>query len=245
MKARNVVIVDGVRSAFTKGGRGRLEATRMDEAGGALVRMLFERNPKVKPTMIQEFGLANGRNDSELAELGFVSRLSGLPVEVPNFYSNRHCASSMEVALRIAMAISLGQYDCGIAFGAERMSRVMGAGGATPPPPTRVTGFNPELMNASPLQRDMPDNYSDHFKTPIPDYLLDVKGWNTMVQTAQNVAEMYDLTREELDEFSMKSQQRLAAAHQLGRQVGLRAADPGAGRDHGQTGRRRRSGDTD
>jgi len=216
MKARNVVIVDGVRSAFTNGGRGRLEATRMDEAGGALVRMLFERNPKVKPTMIQEFGLANGRNDRELAELGFVSRLSGLPVEVPNFYSNRHCASSMEVALRIAMAISLGQYDCGIAFGAERMSRVMGAGGATPPPPTRVTGFNPELMNASPLQRDMPDNYSDYFKTPIPDYLLDVKGWNTMVQTAQNVAEMYDLTREELDEFSMKSQQRLAAAYDEG-----------------------------
>ncbi|MBW1985274.1 MAG: thiolase family protein [Deltaproteobacteria bacterium] len=216
MKTRNVVIVDGVRSAFTKGGRGRLEATRMDEAGAALVRMLFERNPKIKPTMIEEFGVANSRNDIELAELGFVSRLAGLPVEVPNFYSNRHCASSMEVALRIGMAIMLGQYDCGIAFGAERMTRVMGAGGATPPPPTRVTGFNLELMNPSQMQRDMPEDYSDYFKTPIPDYLLDVKGWNSMVQTAQNVAEMYDLSREDLDEFSMKSQQRLAAANDEG-----------------------------
>ena len=137
MKARNVVIVDGVRSAFTKGGRGRLEATRMDEAGASLVRMLFERNPKVNPTMVEEFGIANARRDIELAELSFVSRLAGLPIEVPAFYSNRHCASSMEVAIRIAMAIALGQYDCGIAFGAERMARVMGAGGATPPPPNK------------------------------------------------------------------------------------------------------------
>ncbi len=216
MKARNVVIVDGVRSAFTKGGRGRLEATRMDEAGAALVRMLFERNPKVKPTMIEEFGIANARRDIELAELSFVSRLAGLPIEVPGFYSNRHCASSMEVALRIAMAIALGQYDCGIAFGAERMARVMGAGGATPPAPTRVTGYNPKTMDHSPLQRNMSENYAEYFKTPIPDYLLDVKELNTMVQTAQNVTEMYDLTREELDEFAMKSQKRLAAAYDEG-----------------------------
>ncbi len=216
MKARNVVIVDGVRSAFTKGGRGRLEATRMDEAGAELVRMLFARNPKIKPTMIEEFGVANGRNDTELAGLGYVSRLAGLPAEVPNFYSNRHCASSMEVALRIAMAIALGQYDCGIAFGAERMTRVMGAGGATPPEPTRVTGFNFNVMDHNKLQRDMPEDYSDYFKTPIPDYLLDVKEFNTMVQTAQNVVEMYDLSRKELDEFAMKSQQRLAAANDEG-----------------------------
>ena len=68
MKVRNCVIVDGVRSAFTKGGRGGLEAARMDEAGAELVRMLFERNPKATPEMIEEFGVANARNDIELAE---------------------------------------------------------------------------------------------------------------------------------------------------------------------------------
>ena len=71
-------------------------------------------------------------------------------------------------------------------------------------------------MNHSPLQRNMPEDYADYFKTPIPDYLMDVKEYNTMVQTAQNVAEMYDLTREELDEFAMGSQQRLAAAYEEG-----------------------------
>ncbi|MCP4754952.1 MAG: thiolase family protein [Proteobacteria bacterium] len=216
MKARNVVIVDGVRSAFTKGGRGRLEATRMDEAGAQLVRMLFERNPKVKPTMIEEFGIANARRDVELASLSYVSRLAGLPIEVPGFYSDRHCASSMEVSLRIAMAIALGQYDCGIAFGAERMTRVMGAGGATPPSPTRVTGYNTKVFDHTPEQRNMPPDYSEYFKTPIPDYLMDVQEGNAMVQTAQNVAEMYGHTREELDEFSMKSQQRLAASYDAG-----------------------------
>ena len=217
MKARNVVIVDGVRSAFTKGGRGRLEATRMDEAGAELVRMLFRRNPKVKPQMVEEFGIANSRRDEELSGLGYVSRLAGLPAETPNFYSNRHCASSMEVSLRIAMAISLGQYECGITFGAERMGRVMGAGGATPPKPTRVTGFNSKVMgNPTPEQRNTAADHSDYFKTSIPDYLLDIKERNTMVQTAQNVAEMYHLTREQLDEFSLKSQKRLAAAYDEG-----------------------------
>jgi len=216
MKARNVVIVDGVRSAFTKGGRGLLEAARMDEAGAQLVRMLFERNPKVKPTMIEEFGIANARGDVELANLSAVSRLAGLPIEVPGFYTDRHCASSMEASLRIAMAISLGQYDCGIAFGAERMTRVMGAGGSTPPPPTRVTGYNMKIWDHTPEQRNMPPDYGDYFKTPIPDYLMDVQEPNAMVQTAQNVAEMYSQTREELDTFAMKSQIRLGAANDEG-----------------------------
>ncbi len=44
----NVVVVDGVRSAFGRGGRGKLVATRLDEAGGKIVRALLERNPKVK-----------------------------------------------------------------------------------------------------------------------------------------------------------------------------------------------------
>lgn len=60
MKARNVVIVDGVRSAFSRGGRGKFESTRMDEVGATIVRGLLARNPKVKPTMIDEFGIGNG-----------------------------------------------------------------------------------------------------------------------------------------------------------------------------------------
>ena len=60
MKLRNAVVIDGCRSAFSKGGRGKLEAARMDELGAIIVRTLLERNPKVKVTMIDDFGIGLG-----------------------------------------------------------------------------------------------------------------------------------------------------------------------------------------
>lgn len=216
MRLRNVVLVDGVRSPFARGGRGKLEATRLDELGAFLVRKLFERNPSVKPNMIEDFGIGNGAKHYDIGSLGNISRLAGLPYETPNFYSDRHCASSMETMHRIAMAIMLDEYDCGIAFGAERMSRVMGAGGNAPPPPTRVTGYNAKTMQPTKEQRDMPPDHFDYFSVPIPDHVLDSPPMASMVQTAQNVVEMYDLTREELDAFSMRSQHKLAAAYDAG-----------------------------
>lgn len=216
MRLRNVVLVDGVRSPFARGGRGKLEAARLDEIGAFLIRKLFERNPKVKPNMIEDFGIGNGAHHNDIANLNSISRLAGLPYETPNFFSDRHCASSMETMHRIAMAIMLDEYDCGIAFGAERMTRVMGAGGNTPPKQTRINKFNMKTMQPSKEQRDMPPDHFDYFSVPIPDHILDSVPGASMVQTAQNVVEMYDLTREELDAFSMRSQHKLAAAYDAG-----------------------------
>lgn len=215
MKARNVVIVDGCRTAFSRGGVGKFEGTRMDEMGAAVVRALLERNPKVKPTMIDEFGIGNGARAADLASLNTISRLSGLPHEVTNFYSDRQCASSMEVLLRIAMAISLGQYECGIAFGVERMTREIG-GGRVAPPTNRVSSPNPDVVKRSSLQRDMAHDHFEYFSTPIPEWVLDSPPTASMVQTAQNVVEMYDMTREELDAFAVRSHQKLAAAYDKG-----------------------------
>ncbi len=134
MELRNCVIVDGMRSAFARGGRGKLEATRMDDAGATIIREIFKRNPKVKPTMVDDFGIGHGANQMEVAMLGWVARLAGLPAETTCFLTNRQCGSSMETAHRIAMAIMLGQYDCGISFGVERMGRQMGAGRGSGPP---------------------------------------------------------------------------------------------------------------
>ena len=83
MKLRNAVIVDGVRSPFSWGGRGMFEATRMDELGGQVVRALMERNPKVKGTMIEDFGLGNVMGDRDLTLAKCISRMGGLPEEVP------------------------------------------------------------------------------------------------------------------------------------------------------------------
>jgi len=207
MKLRNAVVIDGVRSAFTKGGRGRLEATRLDDVGAYLVSTLMARNPKVKPTMIDEFGNGGG-------EASMVAQLAGLPAEMTGFTSNRACATTQETAMRITMAIMLGEYDCGISLGVERMGRAMG-GGRPQRETTRRDGLNPKFGQYTKEQRDMPANHFDYFSVPIPDYILDSPA-ASMVQSGQNVCEMYDHTREEIDAFSMRSQHKLAKAYDAG-----------------------------
>jgi len=207
MKLRHAVVVDGLRTAFTKGGRGKLEAARFDELGATLIRALLARNPKVKPTMINDFAmggdLANG-----------ASHLAGLLPEMTSFSSARQCATTQETGIRLSMAIMLGEYDCGISLGAERMGRTMG-GGMPRVPRTRRDGFNPMSMQRTKEQRDMPANHFDYFTVPIPDYILDSPG-ASMVQSGQNVCEMFNQTREEIDAFSMRSQHKLAKAYAAG-----------------------------
>ena len=216
MKARNAVIVDGVRCPFARGGRGKLEATRLDEVGALLVRTLLERHPKITPTMIDDFGIGHGGNSQDVAGLGNVARLAGLPYETTNFMTNRHCGASMETAQRIAMGIMLGQYDCGISLGIEKMGRGMGGGGGGEQL-NRTNNFNKRLMELNELQANMAHDHFEYFSRPIPDYLLKLNIMQSMVQTGQNVVEMYDLTREELDAFSMRSQHNLAAAYAAGK----------------------------
>ena len=215
MKLRNVVIVDGVRTPFSKGGRGKLEAARMDELGAQIVRALLARNPKVKPTMIHDFGIGLGSGAPEASSPNNVAHLAGLPAEVCNFASNRACAGSQETAARIAMGIMLGVYDCGISYGVERMGRTMG-GGRPNRTTTRRDEFNPKVLQMSPLQRNMAEDHYKYFSVPIPDYIMDSPPGASMVQTGQNVCDMYGLTRQELDAFSMRSQHKLAKAYDAG-----------------------------
>ena len=111
MKLQNVVLVDGVRSAFARGGRGKLVATRLDETGAKVIRALLERNPKVTDRMIEDVGLGNVGGRGEFVLLGVVARLAGLPLETCSFNSNRQCGSSMETLHRIAMSIAVGSTE--------------------------------------------------------------------------------------------------------------------------------------
>ena len=211
MKLRNAVVIDGVRTAFTKGGRGKLEAARLDDLGAVLIRALFERNPKVKPTMIEDLGIGGNLGRG-------VGHLAGLPAEIVDFSSERACATSQETAMRISMAIMLGQYDCGISVGTERMGTYQERldSNAALARLSRREGPNPKAKQVTKEQRDMPANHFDYFSVPIPDYILDSPRGASMVQTGQNVCEMYDLTREEIDAFSMRSQHKLARAYDAG-----------------------------
>ena len=219
MELINVVLVDGVRSAFARGGRGALVATRLDETAATVLRALMERNPKVKPSMVEDLGLGNVLGVQELAgSIGanVVARLAGLPSEVCSFDSNRQCGSSMETLHRITQSIMVGATECGIAMGIERMGRALGAGGGARPERTRVTEFNRKRLEQNQVQRDMGLEHDDQFSIPFPDYILDSPPMVSMTQTAQNVAEVYNLSREAMDEFAVVSHRKCAEAYEKG-----------------------------
>lgn len=218
MELRNVVIVDGARSAFSRGGRGKLVATRLDEAGATVLRALLARNPKVKPSMVEDVGLGNVGGAPELAGIGAktVAQLAGLPNEVSGYDANRQCGSSMETLHRIAQSIMVGASDCGVAIGIERMGRTMGGGGGAGRTTTRITEFNKRRLELTPEQRNMAPDHFQTFSVPFQDQILDYSPVVSMVQTAQNVAEVYNLSREEMDEFSVLSHKKAVAAYEAG-----------------------------
>jgi acetyl-CoA acetyltransferase family protein len=214
MQLRNVVIVDGVRSPFARGGRGKLVATRLDDVGATVIRTLLERNPKVKPSMIEDVGLGNVAQSGEFIGLGHVARLAGLPMEVSAFNVNRQCGSSMETLQRIVSGIAVGALDCGISLGIERMGRTLGGGGGPRPNMTRVN--QPKRLELNKEQRDMSPDHGKYFSVPFPDYILDATPMQSMLQTAQNVAEIYNISRAELDEFTVRSHKKYGEAFQKG-----------------------------
>jgi acetyl-CoA acetyltransferase family protein len=214
MQLRNVVLVDGVRSPFARGGRGKLVATRLDDVGATILRTLMERNPKVKPSMIEDIGLGNVAQSGEFIGLGMVGRLAGLPMEVSAFNTNRQCGSSMETLQRLVSGIAVGALDCGISLGIERMGRTLGGGGGGNVQRNRIN--QPRRLELSKEQRNMSADHDKLFSRPFPDFILDSPAMVSMLQTAQNVADTYGLTRAELDEFTVRSHKKYGEAFQKG-----------------------------
>ena len=218
MELQNVVLVDGVRSPFARGGRGMLVATRLDETAATVLRTLMERNPKVSPWLVEDVGLGNVQGVPELILIGanIAARLAGLPLEVCAFDTNRQCGSSMETLHRVAQSIQVGATQCGIALGVERMGRGLGGGGNGRAPKNRVTETNKRLFELTPDQRNLAPDHDDNFSVKFPDYILDSPSLTSMTQTAQNVAEIYSLSREEMDEFAVVSHRKCAEAYDKG-----------------------------
>jgi len=216
MELQNVVIVDGARSAFTRGGRGAFTATRLDDVGVQVLRGLLGRNPQVAPEMIEDVGMGCVGGVAELAGIGanHIVRLAGLPESVCTFDSNRQCGSSMETMHRVAQEIMVGAIDVGIALGVERMGRQLGGGGGAEP--DRITEFNSKRHEMNEQQRNLSHDHGLDFSVPIPDAILDSSPVCSMLQTAQNVAEMYDLSRETLDEFAVESHRKYGEATAAG-----------------------------
>ncbi len=214
MQIRNVVLVDGLRSAFARGGRGKLVATRLDDAAARVLRALLDRNPRVGDGRIEEIGIGNvqGRG-TEFSYLGDVQRLAGLPLETCCFHSNRQCGSSMETLHRIALGIMVGHIECGVAMGIERMGRGLPATAGA----SRVNAPNPRVAELNEVQRAPAPDHDEIFSVPFPRVILETPWVQSMPQTAQNTAEVYRLSRAELDAYAAESHRRTAEAYAAGR----------------------------
>src|SRR3954453_11499580 len=130
---------------------------------------------------------------------------AGFPDSVPAVTVNRFCASSLTGAISIAHAIRSDELSVGLAAGVESMSRSGWAymKGDAPFMP-RGPGFMLDRMGAGPGRPPNPT-------------LLARDAYIEMMRTAQNVADRYELTREEIDAFALRSHQRAAAARDSGR----------------------------
>ncbi|MDR4950541.1 thiolase family protein [Neobacillus cucumis] len=195
---KEVVIVDAVRTPIGKY-KGALKSVRPDDLGAIVIKALLERNPNLPVEQIEDviFGNANqaGEDNRNVARMSAL--LAGLPITVGGTTINRLCGSGLDAVIYAARSIAIGEGDIYIAGGTESMTRapyVMG---------------KPEV--------DFPRGSMELQDTTIGwrftnKKLAEMYGAESMPQTAENVAKRCSITREEQDEFALRSQQRAKAA---------------------------------
>jgi acetyl-CoA acyltransferase len=182
---REVVFVDGVRTAFGRAGeQGVFWRTRADDMGVKAVRELLRRNPQLDPERIGDvvFAATAQVGDQGLTLGRDVALLAGIPQSVPGFAIDRMCAGALTAVTAGAGEIALGACDVVVAGGIEHMGHhPMGAD----------VDFNPRF---------------------VAERLVDTSAV-TMGATAENLHDVFPrLTKEDADRFAVQSQQRAAAA---------------------------------
>jgi len=190
MKARKVVLVDAIRTAFGRAGeKGAFWNTRADDMVVKVIRELMRRNPKVKPETIEEnaWGVFCQEKDQGLT-LGRTSAiLAGLPETTAGYSIDRMCAGGMSAITTAASEVALGACDVAIAGGVEHM------------------GHHPMGSTADPNPRFLTDRLVDSSAM-------------SMGETAENLHDMFpEITKEMTDEYALYCQQKAAAAVKSGK----------------------------
>ena len=184
MSERYSVIVDVARSPIGIK-NGEMIGMRPDEIAAQVVKGLLERNPAVKPEMVEDLvlGCAFPEGNQGMLMGRGVALLAGLPVTTTGSTINRFCGSSMDALHQISAAIMVGDKEIGIAAGVEDMFGVP-MGGYNP-------DFSPELFEM--------------------DYYMG------MGETAENLAQELEISREDQETFAMASHKKALAAQAAGK----------------------------
>ncbi len=193
-------LCDYVRTPIGRYGGG-LAAVRTDDLAAIPIRELMSRHPGLAEKVEDVFfGSANqaGEDNRNLARMALL--LAGVPESVPGVTVNRLCASGMDAVAQAARAIKAGELSVAIAGGCESMTRapfVMG-----------------KAESAFQRSADIYDTTIGwRFVNPLMKTLY---GVDSMPETAQNVADDYQISREDQDAFALRSQARAAAAQAKG-----------------------------
>jgi acetyl-CoA acyltransferase len=192
----------GIRSAVGRYG-GALAQVRPDDLLADVIKAVLAQAPKLPAEAIEEVyaGCANqaGEDNRNVARMSLL--LAGLPQEVPGATVNRLCGSGLEAVSAAARAIRAGEFEIALAGGVESMSRAPFVQGKA----TEAFSRKAELQDTTLGWRFINPKMEARY------------GVDAMGETAENVAEERQISREDQDAFALRSQRRAAAAQANGR----------------------------
>lgn len=195
-------ICDAIRTPIGRYGGG-LSSIRPDDLAAMPIKALIDRNQGIDIEAIDDviLGCANqaGEDNRNLAR--FAALLAGLPKQVPGVTVNRLCGSGMDAVMMAARAIIANEADLIIAGGAESMSRA-----------PFVVGKSTSAFSREANMFDTTIGW--RFVNPVFEAQY---GIDSMPHTAENVADDFQVSRDDQDEFALRSQQRAATAIETGR----------------------------
>jgi acetyl-CoA acyltransferase len=195
-------IIDGRRTPIGKF-RGTLSPVRTDDLAAHVIRALLEQYPDLPKEAIDDviLGCANqaGEDNRNVARMALL--LAGLPWSVPGETVNRLCASGMSAAIHAHRAIQTGDGDVFIAGGVEHMTR----GPWVMSKASKPFGNDSQLHDSS---------FGWRFVNPK---MKELYGTHAMGETAENLVDQYQISREDQDQFAYWSQMKAKAAQENGR----------------------------
>ncbi len=199
---KEAFLCDGIRTPVGRYG-GALSGVRADDLGAIPIKTLMERNSGVDWEAVDDviLGCANQAGEDNRNVARMASLLSGLPLTVPGATVNRLCGSGLDAVGIAARSIKSGDQQLIIAGGVESMSRAPFVIGKS----STAFSRNAEIFDTTIGWRF------------VNNLLRNQYGIDSMPETAENLAEKYNISREDQDKFALRSQQKAGQAQKSGR----------------------------
>jgi len=196
MTLRRAAIVAPIRTAVGKFG-GALSSMTAGELGAVILKALVERT-KIDPSRVDDVVFSQGYGNGEAPSIGHWSWLAaGLPLDVPGYQLDRRCGSGLQAVINAAMMVQTGMSDVVVAGGVESMSN--------------VEHYSTDIrkgVRAGNLTLHDRLTRGRLMSQPVERFGV-ISG---MIETAENLAKDYGITREQADAYAVRSHQRAAAA---------------------------------